>query len=102
MALVPLRLVRVLWEDASVVDDNGPWVDRADLKTPTPHVFDQVGWLLELTPQHVILSSAISEELISQRDRIPTGMVRAIFEFDPEGGRLLTIPKRKRGAANPT
>lgn len=93
----PLRLVRVIWEDASLVDDSGgPWHDRNALAHPEPTLFDQVGWLMELTVDHVLLCSAVGKELISSRDRIPMGMVRSIFEFGPDSGIPVTTPKRRR------
>lgn len=94
MAPKPLRLVRVMWEDASVIDD-GPWVRIDSAESPTPTHFDQVGWLLELTPEHVILSSCVGVDLMGARDRIPTGMVRRIFEFAPGGGKPVSIPRRR-------
>ena len=96
--MTALRLVRVVWEDASVVDDNGPWVDKATAPPAKAVHFDQVGWLVELTPSHVVLVSAIGEELMSQRDRIPIGMVKSITEFKAEDGKPVRIPKPRKKA----
>ena len=95
MRAKPLRLVRVLWEDASVVDV-GTWVDKDDLPPPTPVHFDQVGWLLELTPDHVVLSGCVGADLIGARDRIPLGMVRRITAFSPDEGTPVPLPRKRR------
>jgi hypothetical protein len=92
----PLRLVRVIWEDASIADDGGPWIDRDGIKSPEPVMFDQVGWLFELTASHVVISACVGERLIAPRDRIPTGMVRSITEFTVDGGVAVPIPKKRK------
>jgi hypothetical protein len=92
----PLRLVRVVWEDASIADDGGPWISRDELAPPKPVIFDQVGWLFELTPDHVVISACVGERLIAPRDRIPTGMVRSIHEFTVDGGVEVLIPKKRK------
>ena len=91
----PLRLVRIVWEDASIVD-SGTWVQRFDLPTPDVIVFDQVGYLFELTTEHVVISSCVGKDLIGPRDRIPIGMVRSIQEFDQAVGKAVPIPKKRR------
>lgn len=90
-----LRLVRVIWEDASIVDE-GTWVAKEGMKTPDVIVFDQVGWLFELTDAHVVLSSCVGKDLIGPRDRIPAGMVRSIMEFDQAAGSAVPIPRKRR------
>lgn len=92
MSKSELRLVRVIWEDASVVDD-GTWVSRDGLKKPEPVIFDQVGWLWELTPAHVVLCDCAGKELIAPRTRIPLGMVRSMREYAPNGGKSVKLPK---------
>ena len=95
----PLRLVRVIWEDASIVDD-GTWVDRSTTTKPEAIVFDQIGWLMELTSEHVVLSSCVGRTLMGARDRIPAGMVRSIHEYETESGEPVKVPKkRKKNAA---
>lgn len=94
----PLRLVRVVWEDASVVDDD-TWNHKDSLPQPKVIIFDQVGWLMELTAHHVVLSACVGETMISARDRIPAGMVRSITEFSVDGGVPLRIPKARRKKA---
>lgn len=76
--------------------DDSVWVDRHSAPTPEPVVFEQVGWLLELTPEHVVLTSSVSDKIIAARDRIPAGMVRSIHEYDPDGGSLVAVPKKRR------
>lgn len=98
VAKKPLRLVRVVWEDAGAVDV-GPWVQRADLPAVTPVHFDQVGWLLELTAEHVVLSACVGEDLMGPRDRIPLGMVRSIHEFAEGDGRRVPLPRKRRKPA---
>ena len=88
------RLVVVEWEDASIVDE-GIWVTRKDAAEVKPVIFQQVGWLLELTETHVVLSSAMNEELMSARDRIPLGMVRSIHCFDVSARKRIELPTPK-------
>lgn len=87
-----LRLVRVIWEDASVVDE-GTWISRDGLKQAEPVIFDQVGWLMEITPAHVVLSECVGKDLIAPRTRIPAGMVRSIREYRDTGVVALRVPK---------
>jgi hypothetical protein len=91
----PLRLVRVVWEDASVVDD-GTWVTRADAPPPEAVIFNDLGWLLDLTPEHVVLSASVGRLLMGPRLRIPAGMVKSITEFDVQSGTPVSIPKKRR------
>lgn len=93
--MTTLRLVRVIWEDASVLDD-GPWADRVGLKPAEATIFDQVGWLMEMTNDHVVLSACIGRTLISPRDRIPMGMVKSIHEYAQGDGSRVTLPKKRR------
>jgi hypothetical protein len=89
------RLVVITWEDASVVDD-GTWVARADLPPAHPIVFQQAGWLLEITPEHVVMTACLGEGLMSARDRIPRGMVRSIIQFDPAFGEPFKMPRKRK------
>lgn len=91
----PMRLVRVVWEDASIVDD-GTWVQKDNLPIPKVVIFNQVGWLFDLTAEHVVLSSCVGDDLIGPRDRIPIGMVKSITEFDQAAGTAVPIPKKRR------
>jgi hypothetical protein len=93
--MAALKLVRVLWEDASVADSD-TWVQRADLPAPDVVVFDQVGWLFDLTAEHVVLSDCVGVDLIGPRTRIPAGMVKSIVEYEPTNAAPLAIPKKKR------
>lgn len=70
------KIAIIEWEDAS--DDENTWVDRADAAAPAVVVHRQVGWVLETTKTHVLLTSTISEKLLASRTRIPRGMVRKI------------------------
>jgi hypothetical protein len=88
-------LVLVHWEDASVVDD-GTWVAVHDMPVASPVMFQQVGWLLEMTKEHVVLSACLGAEHISARDRIPRGMVRSITVFDPAYGEPYKAPRTPR------
>ncbi len=90
----PLKLVRVMWEDASVVDTD-TWVDRATMPPATPMVFDSVGWLIELTPEHVVLSDCVGAQHIGPRLRLPLGMVKQIVEFHVDSGHPVRLPRRK-------
>lgn len=81
-----MRPVLLVWEDASV-EDVGPWVDQEDCKPLAPKVFHQLGFLLEETPEHVILTHAMEgpgKGLMASRERIPRGMVRSITDLGPK------------------
>lgn len=92
-----MRLVRVVWEDASVADSD-TWVAREGLKAPEAVIFQDVGWMLELTSAHVVLSASMGRELMGPRLRIPAGMVRSIHEFDISAGVAVAVPKTRRKA----
>lgn len=62
-------------------------------------IFDQVGWLLELTVDHVVISAVVGEKLIAARDRIPLGMVRTITEYREGEGALVALPRRRKSPA---
>lgn len=70
----PLRMVLVSWEDASVDPDT--WVGKDDTVKVVMH--EQVGWLLELTPRHLLMTCTVSEDMLGSRTRIPRGMVHKI------------------------
>jgi hypothetical protein len=93
----PPLLGLVEWEDASVVDD-GTWTDRKNPPKAEPIIFQQVGWLLEVTSEHVVMAACMSSEIISARDRIPRGMVRSIHTFDPAFGQPFRMPRKRKRA----
>lgn len=70
-------LVLVEWEDASATDAS-TWVEREGAAPMPAVVFQQAGWLIEQTNEHVIMSCALSETMMAARDRIPMGMIRRI------------------------
>lgn len=70
-------MVLVEWEDASATDDS-TWVDRSSAPAMPAVIFQQVGWLLEQTDEHLIMTCALSEKMMAARDRIPAGMVKRI------------------------
>lgn len=95
MTPTPLRFVRVVWEDISVVDDS-TWVFKEGLKKPDVMIFDSVGWLLELDHTHIVISGCMGKDLMGPRERIPIGVVKSITEFDQSAGRAVPIPKKRR------
>lgn len=80
--------VLVEWEDASVLD-NETWVARASAPEAKATIFSQVGFLLEDTPEHVVITCTMGDTLMGARTRIPRGMVRSITPLAP-------APKRTR------
>lgn len=72
-------LVRVIWEDATQMDD-GAWVENKD-HTYKPHIVDSVGYLLYEGEEGVILTQAWNAELVGARDQIPRGMIREIHRL---------------------
>ena len=91
-----MKLVLVTWEDAS--DDETTWVHRKDAQPAKVIIFQQVGWLIEATADHVLMTCAINDELIAARSRIPRGMVHSVIELDPNGKRV-ALPTRKPKAS---
>lgn len=74
--------VLVEWEDASVLDTE-TWVDRASAKEARATIFSQVGFLLEDTKEHIVLTCTMGDTLMGARTRIPRGMVRSITPLAP-------------------
>ena len=93
-----MRLVLVVWEDASQVDDS-TWVDRASAPKAHAVIFHQVGWLESIDETAVVLTTAVSDQIMAARDRIPLGMVKTILELDPATGVPVALPKKKRKRA---
>jgi len=77
------KIVLVEWEDASVLDTE-TWVARASAPEARATVFSQVGFLLEDTPAHVVLTCTMGEQLMGARTRIPRGMVRSVTRLEPK------------------
>lgn len=71
------KIVLVEWEDASVLDRE-TWVDKASAPKAKATIFSQVGFLLESTREHVVLTCTMGDELMGARTRIPRGMVRSV------------------------
>ncbi len=90
-----MKLVMVTWEDCSVADD-ATWVPVEGLKPAAPMIFHTVGWLQELTADHVVVTCTVGETLMGARTRIPAGMVRAIREADPASFKPVKMPRRKK------
>lgn len=90
-----MKLVLVVWEDASIMDD-GPWTERESARPHEPTIFHQVGWLYSLDSEAVVLTAAVSDKLMAPRDRIPVGMVKQLLELEPESGAPVPIPKKRR------
>ena len=90
-----MKLVLVEWEDASIADD-GPWVLRSEAKEPKARIFKQVGWLVSLDADAIVLTCAADDDLMAARDRIPRGMVLSVHEIDPAAGKRLRLPKARR------
>ena len=91
------RPVLVEWEDASV-EDIGPWVDQENAKPLPVKVFKQVGFLLEDTPECIVLTCAmerLGSGLMASRERIPRGMVRSIVDLAPAAVKPPARAKRK-------
>ena len=88
-----MKLVKVVWQDAADADA-GPWVDRATAGPIVPCIFHQVGYLYELTAEHVVLTACVGREQMGVRSQIPSGMVKSIVELIE--GDPLKIPKRRR------
>lgn len=77
-----LQAVCVVWEDASVLDSE-TWVDRASMPEAKATIFSQVGFLLEDTKDHIVLTCTMGDRLIGSRTRIPRGMVRSVTPLAP-------------------
>lgn len=91
------RIVAVVWEDAHTESD-GPWVWQAEAKPLTAKIFHQVGFLLEDTPECIVLTCAMEptgQGLMASRERIPRGMVRSIVDLAPAAAKPSRGAKRK-------
>lgn len=77
-----MELVYVEWEDASAVDEPG-WVDRATAPVPVKHVFKQVGFIVDIDLEAIVLTEAYTDTTMSPRTRIPMGMIRRWVDLDP-------------------
>ncbi len=88
-----MRIVQLVWEDAGDLEE-GPWAQREEAKPSTPFIFHHVGYLFELTPDAVVISSCVGEEQMAPRTRIPIGMVRSLTEL--VSGDPVAIPKRRK------
>lgn len=84
-------LVLVEWEDASAADDGHGWIARKDAVVAEMVTFQQVGWLLEHTAEHVVMTEALSKDLMAPRTRIPVGMVRAMYSFPVKSGKRVAV-----------
>jgi len=63
--------------------DADTWVDKASASEPVATVFQQVGFLLQSTKKHVVLTCTTGDRLMGARTRIPRGMVRKVTELAP-------------------
>lgn len=91
------RIVLCTWEDASQ-EGCGPWVSQEDAKPMAATIFHQVGFILEDTPECVVLTCAMEEPgkgLMASRERIPRGMVRSIVDLVPAAAKSPARSKRK-------
>ena len=88
-----MKKVLCVWEDAGQLE-SGSWVFRKDLEPSAPHIFNQVGYLFEITPEAVVLTEAFNDEQIAPRTRIPIGMVRRLVELVE--GKAVKLPRKVR------
>ena len=88
------RLVKVVWEDITVVDD-GTWVDRETTEKAEPLLFKTVGWLLEHTSKQIVVAMCLGDKLMSPREVIPVGVIKSITLLD-EGRQIPVKPRRKK------
>jgi hypothetical protein len=87
-----MRLVLCIWDDASDLDE-GPWVGRKDAPKPEASIFHQVGYVLELNAEEIILTAAVGAEQMGVRSRIPVGMIKSLVELNE--GQPVKIPKKR-------
>ena len=67
-------MVHVMWEDAHT---DSSWEEASDVKC-NPIYVTTVGFLFRSTDDAIIVISSYSDEAITDRTRIPRGMVRNI------------------------
>jgi len=77
-----MQLVYVEWEDASAPDSGEVWVHREDAEPVSPHMFRQVGFVVDADLDCIVLTEAHSDTLMAPRTRIPLGMVRRWVDLD--------------------
>lgn len=81
-----MDLVYIEWEDASSVDETTGWVFREDAPIPEKHIFCQVGFVVDMDLEALILTEAYSSNQTAPRTRIPLGMLRRVVRLDPDKG----------------
>ncbi len=77
-----MELVYLEWEDASGVDATTGWVERDGAVCARPVIFRQVGFVVDIDLDAVVLTEAYSVDHMAPRTRIPMGMVRRCVHLD--------------------
>ena len=73
-----MKLVYVIWEDASELDVTA-WTEHEDEFTYVPVLCTQVGFILYDGPEGLILTDAFTNNgEVARRNQIPRGMIRSI------------------------
>lgn len=75
-----MKMVKVIWEDAGDID-TGPWVERAGLTPSKAIIIHQIGYVVEDTEEALVLTSAVEEDFLGIRSRIPRGMIKNVVEL---------------------
>jgi hypothetical protein len=70
-----MELVYLEWEDASGLDSDS-WVPLENAGADQPTVFKQVGFVVDINLDAIVLTEAYSDAQMAPRTRIPLGMVR--------------------------
>jgi hypothetical protein len=87
-----MKAVLCVWHDAADADE-GPWVHRKDAPPIQPVIFHQIGYLYEITPELIVLTSCVGVEQMGVRSQIPIGMVQKLVELNE--GQPVKIPKKR-------
>lgn len=75
-----MRLVKVIWEDACEVDGT-PWAFVAEDEIYESKLVTQVGYVVQETDKHIVLTHALTTDQVARRNLIPRGMVKEVIEL---------------------
>ena len=80
-----MKLVHVVWEDATELDDT-PWTWHEDSFVYTSVLVNQVGFLLYDGPEGIVITDAYIDTQVSRRNQIPRGMIKELKFLDINNG----------------
>ena len=74
-----MRLIKVTWEDACELDGS-PWIFNEEVQADSCVVV-QVGFVLEDTDKHIVLTHSYTRDQVARRNLVPKGMITELIEL---------------------